>query len=407
MARELGKRRTIPSLHQSRAVAACESATANSESRDMALLPLVSFFLCCASLATLAQSAFATEFLVGTYTKPGGSHGIYHFHLDAESGKVTGGELVGEASNPSFITFRAGEKFLYSVNENDKGSVSAFSVGSDWHLTAINKQPSKGAYPCHILVDNTGKTAFASNYGTGNVVVLPIHEDGSLGEISQNEQFKGSGAVKDRQSEPHAHSVYLDATQTYAYACDLGTDWIHGYRFDAAKGTITADEKASFRVPAGSGPRHLAFHPQKDFVYCINEINNTVSGLKRNPADGSLSLLQTISTLPADFKGFDTTAEIAVHPNGKFLYSSNRGHDSIAVMAIADDGQLSLVEIVSTGGKAPRNFAIDPSGKWFLAANMDSNDFFVFKLDERSGKITPTGQRIELPSPVCVLFSTK
>lgn len=369
------------------------------------MLTIPRLLLTAAMAAALASHVFALDFYVGTYTKPGASQGIYHFQMDAKTGKVSGGELAADSSNPSYLAMHPGGKFLYAVNENNTGTASAFSIGADSRLTPINQKSSRGSGPCHICLDKTGRNALVANYGSGTVAVLPIHENGELGEAVGVDRLTGSSINRERQEAPHAHGMCLDRAGTHAYACDLGTDWIHAYRFDAAKSAIVPDPKASIRVTPGAGPRHIALHPRQDFMYAINELNSTISAFAQNPADGSLQSLQSISTLPADFKGQSTTAEIVIHPGGKFLYGSNRGHDSIAAFSIAPDGHLSLVSHTPTGGKTPRNIALDPAGRWLLASNQDTNDIFVFKVDQETGKLAPTGQRVELSMPVCVVFA--
>jgi 6-phosphogluconolactonase len=358
---------------------------------------------------SIAHAALAADagFFVGTYTKPQGSKGIYRYTLDTESGKVGGGELVAETPNPTFLAVHPGGKYLYAANETNPGEASAFAIGENGKLALLNKQSAKGGGTCHIAVDAPGKNVLVANYGTGSVAVLPIKADGSLAEATGFDQHTGSSADKARQQGPHAHSIYVDPSGKWVYSCDLGTDRIDGYRFDASKGTISPDETATGHAPPGSGPRHLAFHPKADFACVINEMLSTISVFARTPATGALRLAQTISTLPADFSGKSSTAEIFVHPNGKFLYGSNRGHDSIALFQIGTDGTLSLKGHTPTGGKTPRNFALDPTGHWLLAANQDTNDFFVFKIDQETGALSATGQRIECGAPVCIVFAPR
>ena len=360
-------------------------------------------------LAILSTSAFAADapFYVGTYTKPGGSQGIYRCVLDTETGKVSGGTLVAETPNPTFLAVAPGGGFLYAANETNPGEVSAYAIAADGALKFLNKQSAKGGGTCHITVDPSGKNVLIANYGTGSVAVLPVKADGSLAEASAFDQHTGSSADPARQKEPHAHSIYVDPAGKFVYACDLGTDKISGYRFDAAKGTLTPDETATGKVAPGSGPRHFALHPKQDTAYVINEMLSTITAFRRDRASGALSAIDTVSTLPEGFSGKSSTAEIFVHPNGKYLYGSNRGHDSIATFAISSDGQLALVGHTPTGGKTPRSFALDPTGRWLLAAGQDSGDIFVFKIDADSGKLTPLGERTEIGSPVCIVFAPR
>jgi 6-phosphogluconolactonase len=369
----------------------------------MRFLPRVSLLFCVA-LVALARPAAAGEIYVGTYTYFLGSRGIYHFHFDPETGKVGPGELAAKTSNPSFLAVRPGGHFLYAVNENDKGAVSAFSIGADGRLTLLNQEPSNGSSPCHVFVDRSGRSALVTNYSSASAGVFAIQKDGRLGKITAFERFTGSSVNRDRQMEPHPHSVYLDASGRYAYICDLGTDQIHGFRFNAAKGTITPDETASGRVKPGSGPRHLAFHPHGNFIYVINEMGETITAFARNPGNGALREFQTVPLLPANFHGWSTSAEIVIHPTGKFLYGSNRGHESVSIFSVAPNGRLTPVGFAPTGGKTPRNIAIDSTGKWLFTENQDSGTMFVFKIDQKTGKLTPTGQKVTVPAPVCAVF---
>ena len=341
---------------------------------------------------------------MGTYTFFLGSRGIYHFHFDPATGVVSGGELAAKTSNPSFLAIRPGGHSLYAVNENPKGAVDAFAIGADGRLTLLNQEPSNGSSPCHVFVDQTGRNLLATNYSSASAEVFAIRKDGSLGKATAFERFQGSSVNRDRQSEPHPHSVYLDASGRHAYVCDLGTDEIHGFRFNSANGAITPDKTASARVAPGSGPRHLAIRPGGNFAYVLNEMGETVTAFARNPGDGSLKAIQTAPALPSNFHGWSTAAEIVMHRSGKFLYCSNRGHDSVSVFSIAPNGRLTPVGFTPTGGKTPRSIAIDPTGKWLITANQDSGTMFVFKIDQKTGRLIPTGQRILVPAPVCVLF---
>ncbi len=369
------------------------------------LLSLASLSLLTAVIAPLARAA-DVEFYVGTYTKKNSSRGIYHFRLNAETGAVTGGELAAETASPSFLAMHPTGKFLYAVGENGSvpgqkgGPVSAFAVEADGKLTLLGQQSSGGAGPCHVSVDATGKNAFVANYGGGSIESLPIKADGGLGEPASFIQHTGSGPDAGRQKEPHAHSIYEHNGRVYS--CDLGTDQIDIYRLDPATGMLSPNDPPFAKVAPGSGPRHLDFSGGRVFV--ISEMLNTITVFKLDPANGGLVSEQSVSTLPADFQGKSSCAEIFVHPNGRFVYGSNRGHDSIVVFAVGADGKLSLVEHVSTQGKAPRNFGIDPTGRWLLAANQDTANIVVFKLDPASGKLTPTGQQVEVGSPVCISF---
>jgi 6-phosphogluconolactonase len=344
----------------------------------------------------------AEDFYVGTYTSFFGSKGIYHFALDEKTGTIGKGQLAAPAANPSFLVIHPNRHWLYAANERENGMVNAYAIAPDSQLQLLSRQSSKGSGPCHVSLDGTHRFVFVANYNSGSVAVLPVQRGGGIGEATGFDQQHGTSANKDRQEGPHAHSIYADPANRFVYACDLGNDKVEGYRFNAAKGTITPSKTATAKIAPGSGPRHLVLHG--GFVYVVNEMASTVTVLSRDAGTGALHTLQTVHTLPKGFAQPNTTAEIAVHPNGKFLYASNRGHDSIAVFAITNDGRLSLVEHASTGGQTPRNFAFDPSGRWLLAANQKSNDIVVFRADGRTGKLTPNGQKVRVGAPVCVAF---
>lgn len=356
--------------------------------------------------SSIASMAAEIPFYVGTYTKPEGSKGIYRFTLDLESGKLGGGELAAESKNPSFLALHPGGEFLYAANELDgSGGVSAYAINEDGTLKLLSQQSSKGAGACHVWVDGAGKNVLVANYGGGSIAALPIAEDGSVKEATGFVQHTGSSVNPNRQKEPHAHSIYTDGDDRFVYACDLGTDKVYVYKFDSEKGTFTPNDPPAGDLAPGSGPRHLAFHPSGGYAYVINELKNTITVFKHDAEKGALEVIQNVDTLPDDFEGNSSTAEIFVHPSGRFLYGSNRGHDSIAVYVINEQtGKLNLVDITPTGGKAPRNFAIDPTGMWLIAANQQTNDLFVFKIDPATGKLTETGQTAKVGAPVCVMF---
>ena len=351
----------------------------------------------------------AVRVYVGTYTGPK-SKGIYMLRLDMATGALGAPEVAGETTNPSFLAIHPTRRFLYAVSEvwgpaGKAGGVSAFAVAPDTGLlTPLNKQATGGAGPCYVAVDKEGRNVLAANYGSGSVCALPIGQDGRLAEATAVIQHKGSGPNPKRQSGPHAHSINPDPTGRFALAADLGLDKILIYKFDAAKGTLEPNDPPSASVAPGAGPRHLAFHPSGRFAYVINEMGGTVTALSWDGARGTLTELQTVSTLPADFRGENTTAEVQVHPSGRFLYGSNRGHDSIAVFAIADDGRLKALGHQPTQGRNPRNFGIDPTGTWLLAANQNSDSIVVFRIDPATGVLAPAGVTASVPSPVCVKF---
>jgi 6-phosphogluconolactonase len=350
---------------------------------------------------------------VGTYTDHG-SKGIYAYQFDSSSGKLTSTGLVAESPAPSFLAIARGGKFLYAVNELQKyngqptGAVSAFAIQSDHKLTLLNQLASRGADPAHIVLDRTGKYALVANYTGGSVAVFPLLKDGRLGEASSFVQHKGHSVNPERQEGPHAHAIAMSPDNRFAAVADLGLDELLVYRFNAAKGTLGANPRI-VKVSPGAGPRHIVFSANGKFLYAINEMQSTVGAYSYDAAHGSLHELQTaISTLPKSFTGSSTAAEIEIDPSGKFLYASNRAvteDGAIAVFAIdTAKGTLTPVETDSTAGKTPRNFVIDPTGSWLLAANQDSNNIVVFSIDRQTGHLKPTGESAQLSSPVCLRF---
>ena len=346
---------------------------------------------------------------VGTYTK-GESEGIYLYRLNLASGELHHAATTGGVVNPSYLVIEPRRRFLYAVNEvtefagKPSGAVSAFSINrKTGALRFINQQPSLGGAPCYLSVDEGSRFVLVANYVGGNVAVLPIQRDGSLGRATDASQYQGSGLNPERQEGPHAHCILLDRANRYAYACDLGTDKIMIHRFDSKRGKLKANIVPWVQVKPGAGPRHLAFHPGGRYVYVLNELSWTITAFIYDGKQGTLRETQTVATLPEDFAGTNTSADIHLSPSGKFLYASNRGHDSIAVFAVDEaTGKLVFVERVPTGGKTPRNFAIDPTGKFLLAANQDSNTVVTFHLDAATGRLTPTGHVAKVPSPVCL-----
>jgi 6-phosphogluconolactonase len=348
---------------------------------------------------------------VGTYTGPN-SKGIYAYRFDPATGQATSLGLVTETVNPSFVAIDPTQGFLYAVNEvsdyqgKKSGAVSAFAIDrQSGKLTLLNEMPSGGAGPCHVSLDKTGKYVLVANYDSGSVAVFPVLNDGKLGEASAVVQHSGHGPDPERQKGPHAHQIVLSKDNRFAIAADLGLDELLIYRFDPAKGTLTPNNPPFGKVDPAAGPRHFVFHPNDRFIFVTNEMASTVTGFSYDAARGSLSKLTSVSTLPEGFKGENDTAEIEISADGKFLYDSNRGHNSIAIFSVdAATGTQKFVEAVSTGGKTPRNFAIDPTGSYLFAANQDSNNIVIFKIDKQTGHLTPTGQVLEAPSPVCIRF---
>ena len=348
---------------------------------------------------------------IGTYTTTR-SKGIYAYRFDADSGRLTSLGLVAETVNPSFLAVDPSRRFLYAVNEISNyaggkgGGVSAFAMDrATGKLTFLNEVASRGREPCHVSLDKTGKFVMVANYGGGSAAVFPVLADGRLGEASAFVEHHGSSVNPERQEGPHAHSIATSPDNRFVLAADLGLDRLLVYRFDAAQGSLEPNDPPFATVKPGAGPRHFAFHPSGRFVYTINEMGSSIAAFSYDAARGSLREIETVSTLPKDFAGASDTAEIEAHPSGKFLYGSNRGHDSIAVFAIdGGKGTLTLVEHVPTGGKTPRSFAIDPAGSCLVVANQDSDNLVVFRIDARTGRLTPSGKALDVPSPVCVTF---
>jgi 6-phosphogluconolactonase len=365
------------------------------------------------ALVTLLTTTAATAaedlwVLVGTYTR-GNEGGINVLRFNPETAKLTK-HAVANIDNPSFIAVHPSEKFVYSVAEvatfdgKRGGAIAAFSFDAKTgSLTKLNHESTIGAGPCHLVVDQTGRYVLAANYGGGSVVVLPIEEDGRVSRASSFVQHVGSSVNPQRQKAPHAHSINLDPTNQFAVAADLGVDKVFVYRLNGKNGTLTDTPAAFGKVAPGSGPRHFAFHPSGRFAYVINEISLTVTAYTFDSTTGELAEIQTISTLPPGTENQGSTAEVRVHPSGKFLYGSNRGHDSIVVYSIDQNtGQLTYVENEPTQGRTPRNFFLEPSGRFLFAENQQSGTIVVLEIDQQTGALSPTGNSIEVPSPVCI-----
>jgi 6-phosphogluconolactonase len=359
---------------------------------------------------------------VGTYTEKD-SKGIYAFRFDPKTEHYTALGLEAETQNPSFVALHPSGKFLYAVNETGDfqakgsgaqqgsevkktGAVSAFAVDpATGKLTLLNQVASGGADPCYLAFDKTGKYLMVANYTGGTVAVFPVQEDGRLGEVSAIVQHTGKGPNAERQEGPHAHSINIAPDNRFAVAADLGLDELISYRFDRTKGLISAADSHFVKVAPGAGPRHFTFHPSGKFAYVVSEMHSTVTAFAYDTDGGNLKEVQTVSILPKGFSGRNDAAEVRVHPSGKFLYASNRGHDSIAVFRIDDKkGTLNFVEDVPVLGKEPRNFAIDPPGRLMYVADQNSGKIVVFRINGKSGKLTPTGQTLEVAAPVCVRF---
>lgn len=343
---------------------------------------------------------------IGTYTG-GASEGIYQLELDASNGAVTVTGLAAATENPSFLALHPALPTLYAVGEMGGGGVvSAFAVDAmSGALEIQNAQSSEGAGPCHVAVSPNGAYVAVANYSGGNVALMPIEADGTLAPAISVMQHEGASVHPQRQQRPHAHAVIFDPEGRHLFVADLGIDRLMAYRVDAVSGGLEPNEPAYAALAPGAGPRHFAFHPSGDFAYSVNELDNTVTAFAYDSSTGTLETLQSITTLPEGFEEPNTTAEIRVHPSGRFLYASNRGHDSIAAFSIdPESGRLEALGQTSTGGQMPRNFNLDPEGQWLLAANQRTDNVVVFAIDADSGSLTPTGQEVTVPAPVCVVF---
>ncbi|MBN2554042.1 MAG: lactonase family protein, partial [Spirochaetales bacterium] len=357
---------------------------------------------------------------VGTYTEKirfgtgqvfhGKGKGIHIYEIDPATGSWRPYDTAEGVLNPSYLSFHPQRNLLYAVNELKEyegeatGAISAFMLDPEsGRLRFINKVATHGTDPCHLTVDRTGSCVLVANFGSGSVAVLPIRKDGGLEEASDVVRHAGSGPDLVRQSGPHAHSVTLDAANRFAYVPDLGLDRLMIYRFDARRGRLSAHEQPWVETRPGAGPRHFVFHPLHDYAYLINELDSTITSLGCDRERGTLKALQTVPTLPEGFEDSSTCADIHVHPCGKFLYGSNRGHDSIVVYRIdGASGELTLVGHEPSGGNTPRNFTIDPAGTFLFAANQDSDSIVHFEIDPQDGTLKPTGQVTAVPTPVCL-----
>ena len=346
---------------------------------------------------------------VGGKAAKGKGGAIHRFEMEMATGKLTPAGATEGVANPSFLAIHPNGRLLYAVNEawgKGGGTLSAFAIDpKTGDLAFLNKASSGGAGPCHLVVDKAGRHVLAANYGGGSVCVLPIAEDGRLGEATAFVQHEGKSVHPKRQDKPHAHSIHLDPANRFAFACDLGLDKVLVYRFDAAKGTLTPNDPPFAKVAPGAGPRHFAFHPNGRLAYAINELDSTVTVFSYDADQGVLAELTSLSTLPEGFAAESYTAEVAVHPGGAFLYGSNRGHNSIAIFAIdASMGKIRFVGTELTRGDWPRHFGIDPTGTWLIVANRRSNDLIPFRIDPKTGALKATGQRLDVPAPACVKF---
>ena len=378
-----------------------------------ALHSLVPFLFLLSVWASPAKHHTKYFVYIGTYTAEGSeSKGIYAYRFDSETEQLTPIGLAVEAINPSFLAVHPNHRFVYAVNElsnykgQKSGAVSAFAIDrATGKLTLLNQVASRGGDPCYISLDKTGTYVLVANYAGGSIAVFPVLKDGRLGEASAFVQHSGRGTNPQRQEGPHAHSIDVSPDNRFAVVNDLGLDETLVYGFDGAQGSLAAANPNIGKADPGAGPRHLAFHPSGRFAYVINEMQSAIAAFRYDAAGGQLQKLQTISSLPKDFSGHDEAAEIQVHPSGKFLYASNRGHDSIAVFAIdASKGALTPLQYVSTKGGSPRSFEIAPGGSLLFAENEKSDDIVLFHINPQTGRLNPTGKVLKVSQPVCVKF---
>lgn len=356
------------------------------------------------------ESSGARFVYFGTYTGQN-SKGIYRARFDSSTGNLTAAQLTAETRNPTFLALSPDGRFLYAVNEvtdygkTHSGAVSAFRVEpKTGNLTFLNQEASGGAGPCYLAVARDGKCVLVANYVSGSIAALPIEDDGTLRPAASHIQHHGSSVNPQRQEGPHAHFITWDPTGQFVLACDLGLDKVLFYQLDR-QWVLSPHSPPAFQVKPGSGPRHIAFGNNGRFAYLLNEIASTLTVCSYDSSQGQLRELETVSALPDDFKGSNTSAEVQVGRTGRFVYASNRGHDSITVFAIDEaTGMVRLVQEQSTQGRTPRHFTLDPTGRWLLAENQDSNNVVVFAVDTGTGRLTPTGTSQNLGAPVCAIF---
>lgn len=362
-------------------------------------------------MSGLAQGKESQLLYVGTYTEDKRTDGIFLVAMNTRTGALRKLGAVNAGANPSFLALHPNGRVLYAVNEvterNGKksGGVSSFSIAnSGGELTRLNEQPSEGGAPCYVSVDRGGRAALVANYVGGSVALLPIGAGGALAAPTHVAPHQGTGPNTERQEAAHAHCIIPDPANRFALAADLGIDRVLVYRINFGDGTLQHLEKNDAHLRPGSGPRHLAFHPTLPLLYVANELDSTVTTLRFDRETGALTPVATLSTLPRGWTGTSYVADIHFAPSGRSLYVSNRGHNSIAVFAVDATGALSLEQNASTEGDWPRNFSLDPTGRWLLVANQRSGSIVVLARNERTGRLSPTQQRLELPSPVCLRF---
>ena len=365
----------------------------------------LSLLECSMKEKTTGTNSESYRVYVGTYTS-GESEGIYIYQLNRQTGELSYLSKFVGIDDPSFLAIHPAKTFLYSVSEGGKkdGSISAFRINSEsGELEFLNKQSSGGRGPAHVNVDGSGRWVLTANYGGGSVAILPIRKDGSLGPPTDVRKHQGSGIDPKRQKEPHPHSIWVSPDNRFAFVPDLGIDKIMIYKLDLKNGKLLTNDPPYFKTAPGAGPRHFTFHPNGRYAFVINELNSTITAMKYDATAGALTKVQTIRTVPDEYTGINYCADIHTSPDGRYVYGSNRGHNSIAVFSFDDQtGTLKLIECESTQGDWPRNFAIDPDGKILLAANQRSDNVVTFFIDQKTGELTPTGFQAEISMPVCL-----
>jgi 6-phosphogluconolactonase len=373
------------------------------------LLRYLSLIPVAAMLTPPVQGADARDPLVFVSAFATGDKGAIHaYRLDLKTGGLKEVHRTTGVQNPFFLALSPDHKFLYSIHAKEFGGkeheqVAAYALaGHTGKMRLLGRQSARGSAACYLDVDATGKTVLVANYSTGSVAALPVHKDGSLGKAASFIQHTGSSVDPARQKGPHAHCIVACPDNKFAYAADLGLDQVLCYRLDAAKAKLTPARPPFARSPRGAGPRHLTFHPNGKHVYVINELANSVTLFDYDGKSGALTRKQTISTLPKDFTGKSYCADLKITPDGRFLYGTNRGHDSVAAYRIGANGRLSLIGIEPSLGKGPQNLAITPDGKLLLCANMPGNNVAVFRIEEKSGGLKPAGKPVSVTSPSCI-----
>lgn len=373
--------------------------------------PFPAFALVALAMTTAPTPAPAADPVVFVSSfAPGEKGGIHAYSFDATTGKLKHLSRTGGVENPFFLALSPDRKTLYSIHAKQFGGkenehVAAFQVvGRAGELKFLNRQSAEGTAACYLDVDRTGKALLVANYTSGSVASLPVKADGSLGERVSFFQHAGSSVNPQRQKEPHAHCIVVSPDNKYAFAADLGTDQILCYKLDPAAAKLMPNDPHFAKSPAGAGPRHLTFHPDGKRLFVINELLNSVTLFDYDAGTGTLTEKQTISTLPPDFKGTSHCADVKVTPDGKFLYGTNRGHDSIACFSVGEGGKLTLVAIEPSLGKGPQNLAVTPDGRWLLCANMPGNTVAVFGIDPKTGHLKSAGDPISQTSPSCIVF---